>query len=225
MDVQPVSSYPRESVDSLLSSVPFYRTIKQYDQYQYDILLGHSKIIEFSPGETVLEKGQSDAWLYFLLKGQLQVTAGDAVVNYITPGEVFGDLAILFDHVRTATVIADANSKRTLVFGTDFAAFGNLEDSHPISLKTKLVYYRNMVHNIRWKLEVYRTSYPDQPFASSHRKIKLFAGIKDTLDELISLDAQARQLAKLLVVWNDEINRLSLTRRSDISSTSLQAIG
>ncbi|MFL0805288.1 MAG: cyclic nucleotide-binding domain-containing protein [Agarilytica sp.] len=230
MEVQAVYKYPQESVDTLLSSVPFYKSIKQADQYQYDLLLRHSKILEFSPGEVILEKGLKEEWLYFLLKGQLEVHAGSpddqaTVVNYITPGEVFGDLAILFDHVRTATVVADSNSKKILVFGTNFQVFGKLEETHTVSLNTKLTYYRNMVHNLRWKLEVYRAAYSDQPFASAHRKIKLYTGPKDTMEELKSLDAQARELAKLLVAWNTAIDRLSITPRSEIDSQSLKAIG
>ncbi len=230
MEVHPVYKYPQESVDTLLSSVPFYKTIKQSDQYQYDLLLRHSKIIEYSPGEVILEKGLREEWLYFLLKGQLEVWAGNSdeqaiVVNYITPGEVFGDLSILFDQVRTATVIADNNSKKILVFGTHFEIFGKLEETHTIFLNTKLIYYRNMVHNLRWKLEVYRAAYSDQSFASAHRKIKLFTGPKDSMSELKSLDTQARELAKLLVAWNTAIDRLSIMPRSEIDSQSLKAIG
>ncbi len=230
MEVQAVYKYPQESVDTLLSSVPFYKSIKQADQYQYDLLLRHSKILEFSPGEVILEKGLKEEWLYFLLKGQLEVHAGSSedqatVVNYITPGEVFGDLAVLFDHVRTATVVADSNSKKILVFGTNFQVFGKLEETHTVSLNTKLTYYRNMVHNLRWKLEVYRAAYSDQPFASAHRKIKLYTGPKDTMEELKSMDGQARELAKLLVAWNTAIDRLSITPRSEIDSQSLKAIG
>lgn len=230
MECMPVHKYPQDSVDSLLASIPFYKSVKQRDQYQYDLLLRNSKIIEYRPGEVILEKGQREEWLYFLLKGQLEVRSGNSngsvtVVNYITPGEVFGDLAILFDHVRTATVVADSNSKKIVVFGTHFKVFGNLEDLHPISLSTKLIYYRNMVHNLRWKLEVYRAAYPDQPFASEHRKVKLYTGSKDTIEELKSLDTQARELAQLLVGWNDEFDRLSLSTRSELDSCSLRAIG
>lgn len=230
MEVQPIQNFPKASIDSLLSSIPFYRTVRQLDESQYDLLLQHSRIIEFAPGEVVLEKGQKEEWLYFLLKGQLEVRAGSAqdsssVVNYITPGEVFGDLAVLFGYMRTATVLADLNSKKIVVFGTDFNVFGTLENMSAVSLSTKLIYYRNMVHNLRWKLEVYRAAYPDQSFASLHRKIKLYNGQKDTIEELESLDFQARELAKLLVNWNEAIDRLSLSPRSELNPGSLRSIG
>lgn len=230
MDVHPLQNYPQDSLATLLSSIPFYKAVKQRDQYQYDLLMRHSRIIEYRPGEMILQKDHRDEWLYFLLKGQLEVRVGEnkekcQVVNYITPGEVFGDLAVLFDHKRTATVVADANSKKILVFGTDFRVFGELHETRPITLPTKLTYYRNMVHNLRWKLEVYRVSHPDQSFASEHRKVKLYHGAKDSLEELESLDEQARQLAKLLVDWNLEFDRLGISPRNVMDSSSLAALG
>ncbi len=228
MEIRSLQQFPRDSLDALVAAIPFYRAVRQQDQWQYDLLMSHSRIIEYRPGEVLLEKGQADNWLYFLLKGQLVVSVGDhrpedRQVNYITPGEVFGDLAVLLNHERTATVTADLNCKRVLVFGTDFRVFGRLQDTHKISLKTKLLYYRNMVHNLRWKLEVYRVTYPDHIFASLHRKVKLYSGVKDTLDELVSLDDQARQLAKLLVDWNLEFDRLASAPREPFDDQSLAA--
>ena len=213
MDILSIHQCPQDSVDGFLSSIPFYREIKQQDQWQYDLLMRHSKLIEYRPNEVVLEKGQTDQWLFFLLKGRLQVVVGDSaesrVVNEITPGEVFGDLALLFNHVRTATVKADPSAKKILVFGTNFNVFGKVTDCSLIKLSTKLLYYRNMVHNLRWKLEMYRSTYPENDFSSEHRKVKLYSGPKNTIEELKSLDEQARQYAKLLVAWNnlfDEVN-------------------
>ena len=230
MEVRPLYHYPQISLENLVSSIPFYKAIKQKDQWQYDLLMSYSRIIEYRPGEVLLEQGQVDQWLYFLLKGQLLVVVGEGtsdrkVVNYITPGEVFGDLAALVDHQRIATVIADSNSKRVLVFGTDFKVFGQLQDVSKISLLTKLEYYRNVVHNLRWKLEVYRMSYPEHAFASNHRKVKLFMGTKDTMDELISLDEQARALARLIVGWNLEFDRLAIPPRENLDYHSLAALG
>lgn len=230
MEVHPLSRYPQATLDTLLSSIPFYKTVQQGDQYQYDLLMRYSRVSEFRPGEVILGQGQNDSWLYFLLKGQLAVLVGDSkterkIVNYLTPGEVFGDLAVLVDHERTATVVADSNCKRVLVFGTDFTVFGELSDFSKISLITKLIYYRNMVHNLRWKLEVYRMSYPEHTFASNHRKVKLYTGKKETLDELLSLDEQARLLARLLVQWNLEFDRMAISPGDKLDYSSLAALG
>ena len=100
MQIKPISGLPRDKIDKLLASIPFYRDVSKSEPWQYDILLRHSRIVELEPGEIVLKKGDTDTWLYFVLKGKLAVYADEVnesthPINYITPGELFGDLAIL----------------------------------------------------------------------------------------------------------------------------------
>ncbi|MGQ9425458.1 cyclic nucleotide-binding domain-containing protein [Gilvimarinus sp. F26214L] len=215
MEIKQIPQFSRQAVDRFLAAVPFYKTVKAQDPWQFEVLLQHSRIVYFAPGETVFKHGESGRWLYFLLKGQLAVYAARdpetaKAVNYITPGEVFGDLAMLIGDHRTATVVADPNSRQIMAFGTDFTAFGPLTDFRVINLKTKLTYYRNTVHSLRWKLEVYRMKYPTFELASDHHKVKLYSGPRDTTEELSSLHQQAVQLAELLVRWNREFGSPAL---------------
>lgn len=213
MHSKPVNDYPRAVIEQLTSVIPFFKQVRQQDAWQFELLLKYSQVLSFESGETVLERGACDSWLCFLLKGQLIVLAGEAshAVNYITPGEVFGDLAMLLKQERSATVVADHNSREILVFATDFSVFGDLEDVRTINLPTKLTYYRNLIHSLRWKLEVYRTKYPHYSLANGHRSVKLYRGEKETMDELRALDQQARQLGRLLTQWNIEFGRLTVT--------------
>lgn len=215
MEIKTISQIPRSTVEKLLASIPFYKMVKEQSPWQFELLLQHSRIVSFAPGEVVLAHGERDNWLYFLLKGQLIVSVskeGESpkVVNYITPGEVFGDLALLVGERRSATVTADSNSRQVLAFGTNFSVFGELEDFRLITLATKLAFYRNTVHNLRWKLEVYRSKHPSSCLAQDHHRIALYTGPRDTRDELKSLHVQAVQLARLLMQWNKSFGQLSL---------------
>lgn len=212
MDIKQLHHYPRETIDQLLAAIPFYKTVKQQDPWQFEILLQHSRMVTCKPGEILLQRGEQDQWLYFLLKGRLAVYPKKQVsgepINYITPGEVFGDLAMLIDHERTATVVADPQSTQVIVFGTDFKAFGALDNFSVVNMQTKLAYYRNTVHSLRWKLEVYRVKYPSYELASKHHKVRLYTGVKDSLEELQSLYHQAQALARLLLDWNSEFGEV-----------------
>lgn len=217
MEATHINQFPRQTVEQLVAVIPFYKTVKRQDAWQFEVLLQHSRIVNFAPGEIVLKRGERGSWLYFLLKGQLAVyvddniTASAEAVNYITPGEVFGDLAMLVDEQRTATVVADPSSRRVMAFSTDFTVFGELSDFRAINQQTKLAYYRNTVHSLRWKLEVYRMNYPGYELANHHRGVKLYSGVPDSYEELVSLHAQAVQLARLLVRWNRQFGALSLS--------------
>jgi len=214
MEIKLLSKLSRDYVEQLLSGIPFFKLVKQQDAWQFELLLQSSRIVTYAPGEIVLQRGDSDQWLFFLLKGRLAVYADDPLkaelINYVTPGEVFGDLAQLMGQPRTATILAEPGSRESIVLATDASIFGDITSTRPITVQTKLAYYRNTVHNLRWKLEVYRSQHLQHPLANKHRQVKLYTGVKDTVDELRALYEQAQALAALLLEWNREFGALSM---------------
>lgn len=213
METKPIYKFPKSTLEHLLSGISFFKAVRQQDTKQFELLLQASRIVSYLPAEVVVQKGELGNWLYFLLKGKLAVyvdqpSQGD-LVNYVTPGEVFGDLAQLVGQPRTATIIADPGAKESTVLALDINVFGPLNATSPISRATKLIYYRNMAHNLRWKLEVYRSQHLQHDLANKHRQIKLYHGPKDSYEELQSLFEQSKVLAVLLIEWNKEFGVLS----------------
>ncbi|WP_445363205.1 Crp/Fnr family transcriptional regulator [Microbulbifer sp. ANSA003] len=214
MEIKPLSEYPRDAVDRLLNVIHLFRDIRASSEWQYDVLLKRSRLVSLQSGEQLLRAGDVDQWVYFLLRGELHVkvnspTAEEAPGNerplaVIRPGELFGDLSMLLAEPRSADVFAANNSQDTQVLGVDCTLFGDLEDLSLLQLPAKLVFYRNMVHSLRWKLEVYRSKYPGHQLANSHRKLKLYTGPKNSREELIALAEQAKALAQILLDWNAE---------------------
>jgi CRP-like cAMP-binding protein len=214
MEIKLLPKLSRDYVEQLLSGIPFFKLVKQQDAWQFELLLQSSRIISYSPDEIVLHRGDNDKWLYFLLKGRLAVYVDDPqkgeLVNYITPGEVFGDLSQLMGQPRTATIIAEPSFRESIVLALDATIFGDINSTRPITVHTKLAFYRNSVHNLRWKLEVYRSLHLQHALANKHRLVKLYTGTKDTLDELHALHEQAQALARLLLSWNLEFGALAV---------------
>ncbi|MFI2811353.1 MULTISPECIES: cyclic nucleotide-binding domain-containing protein [Microbulbifer] len=227
MDIKPLSDYPREAVDRLLSVIHLFRDIRAASDWQYDVVLQRSRLVGLAPGESLLAEGDVDQWVYFLLRGELNVhidsddddsLAAGRPLAVIRPGEVFGDLSMLLAEPRTANVSAAPTSRDTQVLGVDCTLFGDLDDFSLLHLSTKLIFYRNMVHSLRWKLEVYRSKYPDHELADSHRRVKLYTGPKNSRDELKALADQARALARFLLDWNAEFGSGQLMdEESDMS--------
>ncbi len=215
MNTRDIMTLPAETIDKILRAIPFYKSVKKQDESQYRELLRYSRIFQFSSGEQVLTRGQMDSWSYFLVKGQLVVSLPDQHgrqlhVNYVTPGEVFGDLAVLLKIPRTADVRVDESCREAIVFGTDFSMFGQVLNFSIISMETKLTYYRHTVQTLRWKLEMYRSKYRSHELADKHRAIKVYNGPKDTPEEVQALYQQSVDFAKLLVEWNKAFGNLSV---------------
>jgi len=66
----------------------------------------------FAPGETIIRQGELGESIYFVLEGAVEVFvrrgAGEALIDRHGPGRYFGELALLGDRRRTATVRAAA---------------------------------------------------------------------------------------------------------------------
>lgn len=208
MKIKDLSEFKQDDIDALLRRIPFFKELQQHDDTQLAVLMAHSCIVELDPGETIMRRGDRGSWLYFLIKGGLDVfldspDEGDPL-NQITPGELFGDLALLCDHERKATVAATQGSRKAVLFATDFRPFGDVENFSAVSLSTKLIFYRTMVHSIRWRLEVKRMEQQNHPLAQELRQVRFFSGEKDSKEELLSLFQQAQLLASILDRWNSE---------------------
>lgn len=209
MNIKDLSEFKKDDIASLLQRIPFFKALQQEDETQLATLMGYSCIVELDPGEIIMRRGDRGSWLYFLVKGDLSVfldtSNDDKVINHITPGELFGDLALLCDHERKATVAAAKNGKKAILFATDFKPFGDVTDFVKVSLHTKLIFYRTMVHSIRWRLEQKRMARSDHPLAAQLRQVALFHGQKGTEAELMALSEQAKQLAGILDSWNNDL--------------------
>lgn len=208
MKIKDLADFEPEDINKLLGRVPFFKELQREDAGQLALLMEFSCIVELESGEIIMRRGDRGSWLYFLIKGNLSVylhsAEQEAPLNHITPGELFGDLALLCDHERKATVAADKGTKGAVLFATDFKPFGDIYQFDTVSLYTKLVFYRTMVHSIRWRLEQKRMVMGSETLSQELRSVKSFVGEKGSAEELQSLFEQAQLLASILDRWNSE---------------------
>ena len=78
------------------------------------------EVQDVSPGVNLTGEGASGYSFYILSDGTASVTINGVEVNTLGPGDFFGELAILGDGVRTATVTTTSLSRLLVLFGTEF---------------------------------------------------------------------------------------------------------
>ncbi|MEM6885344.1 MAG: ATP-binding cassette domain-containing protein [Verrucomicrobiota bacterium] len=61
---------------------------------------------EFSPSDTIIQQGDPSGEFYILFRGKLQVLVGEQEVGRLEDGDFFGEMGLLFDTPRTATIQA-----------------------------------------------------------------------------------------------------------------------
>jgi len=71
-------------------------------------------------GTRLVGEGASGYTFFVLADGSAAVTAGGEDVGTLSPGDFFGEIAILGDGRRSATVTTTAPSRVLVMFGTEF---------------------------------------------------------------------------------------------------------
>lgn len=66
------------------------------------------KLVQYHPQEYIIKQGDPALSMYWILKGTVSVTStdGESVYAELAPGAFFGEIGILFNRPRTATVVS-----------------------------------------------------------------------------------------------------------------------
>jgi CRP/FNR family transcriptional regulator, cyclic AMP receptor protein len=72
----------------------------------------HEKNTEFySAGETVFNAGDEGHHMYVVQEGEVEVNANGKIIDTLGPGSTFGEMAIIDQSPRTATVVAKTDCR------------------------------------------------------------------------------------------------------------------
>ncbi|KAJ0060913.1 hypothetical protein NL108_001766, partial [Boleophthalmus pectinirostris] len=80
--------------------------LKRLDDEQTAMMVELLVLSKFNPGDEVIKEGSEGDSMYIVAAGELQVTQARQDLRTLTTGDVFGELAILYNCKRTATVKA-----------------------------------------------------------------------------------------------------------------------
>lgn len=99
---------PDETLSQILKHVPLFASL---DDASLEVLAGFAFQKTFQPGEAIVEEGHTGNGLYVVVRGRVEVVKAEGTDHAQTlatlgAGEPFGELALLGEWKRTATVRA-----------------------------------------------------------------------------------------------------------------------
>jgi CRP/FNR family cyclic AMP-dependent transcriptional regulator len=95
---------------------------------EIDTLLTYAHVERYPSGREIFAKGSPGQSMMAVLRGKVQIGCASAdgkeiILNIINPGEIFGEIALLDGHERTADAVAMGNCELLVLSRRDFMPF------------------------------------------------------------------------------------------------------
>lgn len=74
----------------------------------------------FEAGQIIFERGDPSDFMYGIVRGEVEIRIGSQVVETISGGTVFGEMALIDDEPRSATAIARTDCEVVQLSAPDF---------------------------------------------------------------------------------------------------------
>lgn len=123
-------------VQSSLAKIPLFAAL---DQAELDVLAAHAITRTFPKHVILINEGDRSDSLYLILSGMVKIFSSDEEGNEILidmpgPGEYFGELALIDEEPRSASVMTLEPSRLLIIARDDFIACLHAHVSIAISL-------------------------------------------------------------------------------------------
>ena len=105
----------------ILATVPLFSGL---DQKQRERMARDFKERSIPAGTVIIRQGDEHGMGFFILvEGEATVTVDGSEIDRLGPGSYFGEIALISDRVRTASVTAATDVRVLVMMLTDFRAF------------------------------------------------------------------------------------------------------
>jgi CRP-like cAMP-binding protein len=71
-----------------------------------EMFRNESESVSFETGQTIFHEGDSGDAMYVILEGEVEISIGGELVETLSPGEPFGEMALVDQAPRLVTAIA-----------------------------------------------------------------------------------------------------------------------
>jgi CRP/FNR family transcriptional regulator, cyclic AMP receptor protein len=88
---------------------------------ELELIAGATTQLRFAAGQEIAREGTAGHEFIVIVEGKARVTIGGKEITILGPGEFFGEIALLDDGPRTATVVAETDILAEVIGQREFS--------------------------------------------------------------------------------------------------------
>ena len=137
---------PKQNVSANLKiaeKIPFFRGLSMNQVKQ---VLHAGQIASFEPGKRLCKDGDKSTEMFILLAGELLIKGGDSELAVIHPVEIVGEMGVVTNQPRSATIEVSEDATFLSIGKTSF----DVLMKNDIDMAVKI--YRNLLESLSQKL-------------------------------------------------------------------------
>ena len=101
-----VSDYLKDN-NAIIKQLRAIPALNSFNDNDLRGILKLSRMIKCEPGEKIIEEGESDNWIYFLVSGKVGIQKeGETITVLKRRGDLFGEMGIIDGSPRSASIVA-----------------------------------------------------------------------------------------------------------------------
>lgn len=156
----------REIVD-YLKETPLFSNL---DDQELQEMIPFSEIIERDPGHVIIQEGQKNDRLYFLMRGMVGVYSdGESILKLQRKGDIIGEMSVITSSLASASVIAETRVTLFAISTESILSFNEGKDvEHQHSIEKVLYRFFSVI--LTEKLSI--TTHKARQFESTNRELE-----------------------------------------------------
>lgn len=100
-----------------LKTIPLFASLSERER---DQVAQRADEVDVAEGKHLIDEGQFGYEFFVIEEGNAQVRHGDETIAQLGPGDFFGEIALVEEQRRTASVIATSPMRAIVMFRRDF---------------------------------------------------------------------------------------------------------
>ena len=131
-----------------LKTVFMFRELSSMDLIKFNKVLRSTKV---SKGDEIIREGESGDQMYVVKRGAVDIYKGEGMsktkITHLLPGAHFGEIALIDDNPRSATVVAMEDSELLTINRPEFQQL--LAENEALALKVYKAFTRALCDRLR----------------------------------------------------------------------------